>query len=243
MRALELCDVRAGSVARSSVHVGTRAARRPERHDDGGGTLGHGLAVNTRGVGSFRAAYSHVHAGRDADQPEKEHPVEPRRPATVNEDFRDLLAALVEAGVRFLVVGAHAMAVHGVPRATGDLDIWIERSEANASRVLEALARFGAPVASLGLSIADFTRDDHVVQIGVPPRRIDFLTSISGVEFDQAWGAAIQQDVSGVMVRFLGREALVQNKRASGRAKDLADLEALGEASAAQPWRSRGRFL
>lgn len=147
----------------------------------------------------------------------------------MNEDFQDLLAALVETGTRFLVVGAHAMAVHGVPRATGDLDIWIEMSVANASRVWAALNRFGAPVASLGLASEDFTRADQVVQIGLPPRRIDILTSISGIDFDEAWPSAVTQDVAGVPVPFLGRAALVQNKRASGRAKDIADLEALGE--------------
>lgn len=147
----------------------------------------------------------------------------------VNEDFRDLLRALLEAGARFLVVGAHAMAVHGVPRATGDLDVWIAVDPGNADRVVQALARFGAPLAAIGISRADFLREDQVVQIGLPPRRIDVLTSISGVDFEAAWVGRVTQEVAGMAVPFLGRPALVANKRASGRAKDRADLEALGE--------------
>jgi hypothetical protein len=149
----------------------------------------------------------------------------------VNEDFRDLLRALVEAGARFLVVGAHAMAVHGVPRATGDLDVWIAVDPDNADRVTQALARFGAPLGAMGISRADFLRPDQVVQIGLPPRRIDVLTSISGVGFEDAWSGRVTHEVEGLAIPFVGRDALVRNKRASRRAKDLADLEALGETS------------
>jgi hypothetical protein len=147
----------------------------------------------------------------------------------VNEDFCDLLAALLAAEARFLVVGAHAMAVHGVPRATGDLDVWIAADPVNADRVWSALLRFGAPVAAVGVSREDLTRPDLVVQIGLPPRRIDILTSISGVGFDEAWTARVTHEVGGIRVPFLGRADLVRNKRASGRTKDQADLEALGE--------------
>ena len=147
----------------------------------------------------------------------------------MNDDFRDLLAALLEAGARFLVVGAHAMAVHGVPRATGDLDVWIAADEANAQRVWDALLRFGAPVAAMGVRREDLTRADAVVQIGLPPRRIDLLTAITGVGFDEAWPARVTHQVAGLAIPFLGRAELVRNKRATGRAKDLADLEALGE--------------
>lgn len=148
----------------------------------------------------------------------------------MNEDFKDLLAALLGAEARFLVVGAHAMAVHGVPRATGDLDVWVARDAPNVERVWSALTRFGAPVAAMGVSRGDLTRPDMVVQIGLPPRRIDVLTSISGVEFDEAWPGRVTHELDGLSVPFLGRAALVCNKRASGRAKDQADLEALGEA-------------
>jgi hypothetical protein len=147
----------------------------------------------------------------------------------VNEDFRDLLAALLEAGARFLVVGAHALAVHGVPRATGDLDVWIAADGENADRVWAALMRFGAPAAALGLSRDDFMRPDQVVQIGLPPRRIDVLTSISGVGFEEAWPDRVTHTVASLAVPFIGRAALVRNKRATGRTKDRADLEALGE--------------
>ena len=109
----------------------------------------------------------------------------------MNDDFRDLLRALLEAGARFLVVGA--------------------------------------PLAAMGVSRADFLREDQVVQIGLPPRRIDLLTSISGVRFEDAWPGRVTHEVAGMVVPFLGRASLVANKRASGRAKDLADLEALGE--------------
>lgn len=147
----------------------------------------------------------------------------------MNQDFLDLLGSLLQAGARFLVVGAHAMAVHGVPRATGDLDVWIARDHENADRVFGALARFGAPVAALGVSRDDLLRENQVLQVGLPPRRIDVLTSISGVSFDEAYPDRVAREVGGLSIPFLGRAALVRNKRASGRTKDLADLEALGE--------------
>jgi hypothetical protein len=147
----------------------------------------------------------------------------------VNEDFREILAALLEAGARFLVVGAHALAVHGVPRATGDLDVWVDREGDNADRVWAALVRFGAPLQAVGVSRDDLRRGDEVVQIGLPPRRIDILTSLSGVEFGDAWVERRTHEVSGMAVPFLGRASLVRNKRATGRTRDLADLEALGE--------------
>lgn len=146
----------------------------------------------------------------------------------MNDDFRDLLAALLAAGARFLVVGAHALAVHGVPRATGDLDVWIAADPDNARRVHGALVAFGAPVVAMGVTREDFIRPDQVVQIGLPPRRIDVLTAISGVLFEEAWPERVTHDVQGLAVPFIGRAALVKNKRAAGRAKDVADLEALG---------------
>jgi hypothetical protein len=144
----------------------------------------------------------------------------------VNPDFVDFLAALLAEEARFLVVGAHALAVHGVPRATGDIDVWIERSPENAARVWQA---FGAPAESLGVRQVDFETPDVVVQIGLPPRRIDVLTGVTGLEFDEAWAGRVLHRVGELDVPFLGREALVRNKRASGRFKDLGDLEALGE--------------
>ena len=144
-------------------------------------------------------------------------------------DFRDLLEALLRFQARFLVVGAHAMAVHGVPRATADLDVWVECSPSNARRVWDALAAFGAPLADLRIAESDLSRPDMVAQLGLPPYRVDLLTGISGVTFEEAWEGRVVAEFSGLQVPYLGREALVQNKRATGRLRDLADLEALGE--------------
>lgn len=147
------------------------------------------------------------------------------------DDFRDLLAELVNANARFLVVGAHALGVHGVPRATVDLDIWIDASPANARRVWSALAAFGAPLDDLQMREVDLTRPDVVAQFGMPPYRIDILTAISGVSFAEAWEDRVEAPFVDVRVPFIGRAALIRNKRASGRTKDLADLEALGDAA------------
>lgn len=143
-------------------------------------------------------------------------------------DFRDLLATLNAAGVRFLVVGAHALAAHGVPRVTGDLDVWLEPTETNAARVWEALMQFGAPLTSLGITSADFVQPDQVIQIGLPPYRLDLMTGISGVTFTEAWEDRIAGALFEVPVAFIGREAFIRNKRASGRPKDLEDLRSLG---------------
>lgn len=147
----------------------------------------------------------------------------------MNPDFEDFLRALTETGARFLVVGAHALAAHGVPRATGDMDIWLEASDDNAERVWRALHIFGAPVENLGVTQEDLRKPDIVVQVGLPPRRIDLLTGLSGLVFEEAWQDRLTQSVGGIRVDFLGRSSLLRNKRATGRLKDLADVEALGE--------------
>ena len=147
------------------------------------------------------------------------------------DDWFDALAALLDADARFLVVGAHALAVHGIPRGTQDLDLWIDPTPRNAERVWSGLAAFGAPLEELGIAASDFQKPDTVVQLGLPPRRIDVLTSISGVpDFAAAWSDRVVQPVRGRHIPFIGREALIRNKRATGRTRDLADLEALGEA-------------
>jgi hypothetical protein len=145
----------------------------------------------------------------------------------MNRDFAEMLSELSEAGAEFLIVGAHALAAHGVPRATGDLDIWVRPTAENAARVLTALTVYGAPLADLSLD--DLTKPDTVFQIGVVPCRIDILTGISGVQFAAAWARSIAVDVDGVQVQVIGREDFKTNKRASGRPKDLLDLELLGE--------------
>jgi hypothetical protein len=155
----------------------------------------------------------------------------PTAAARVNQDFLDFLAALLQAKARFLVVGAHALAVHGVPRATGDIDIWIARNPENVERVWRACIEFGVPVQSLNISQADLLQPNMVVQIGLPPRRIDLLTDISGLSFADAWAERFDHSVGVLVIPFLGRTALIQNKRASGRLKDLADVEALENVS------------
>jgi hypothetical protein len=127
----------------------------------------------------------------------------------VNEDYRDILAALVAEETRFLVVGAHALAVHGYPRATVDIDIWVEPSAENADRVWRALAAFGAPLSDLDIARQDFARPDVVAQFGLPPNRIDILTGVSGLTFGRAWSRRIEAPVEGVTVPVLGIEDLV----------------------------------
>ena len=153
----------------------------------------------------------------------------------MTDDWYDMLVAFADGDLRFLVVGAHALAVHGVPRGTQALDVWIDPSPENARRTWAALAVFGAPLDALGITLDDLQRADTVVQLGLPPDRIDVLTGITGIPtFDRAWAERIEHDVRGVRVPFLGRATLVGNKRASGRRKDLADVEALGENPDAQ---------
>lgn len=147
----------------------------------------------------------------------------------MNPDFYDLLAELLGAGARFLVVGAHALAAHGAPRATNDIDVWVHPTSENAERVWSALVNFGAPVAALGVTVDDFRAPDMVVQIGQPPRRIDVMTGISGLaSFEAAWEQRLVGRVGALDVPFLGREDLLTNKRASGRRKDLGDVDLLG---------------
>ncbi len=148
----------------------------------------------------------------------------------MTDDWFDVLVALLAADARMLVVGAHAMAVHGVPRGTQDLDIWIDPTPENAARVWQALAQFGAPLDSLGITQADFDHPGPIVQLGLPPNRIDLLTVLSGLPtFAAAFTRRLEQPVRSQLVPFLSRADLIANKRASGRRKDLADLEALGE--------------
>ena len=143
----------------------------------------------------------------------------------VAEDLRDLLKAFIDHDVQFLIVGGYALAVHGHPRATGDLDVWLECSEANASRAYEALRVFGAPLQDL--RVEDLSTPGTVYQIGLPPVRIDILTRITGVEFEAAWGDRLDTEIDGLRVPVIGREALLANKRALGRTRDLADVEML----------------
>jgi len=143
----------------------------------------------------------------------------------MNRDFAEMLSALSAAGAEYLVVGAYALAAHGRPRATGDLDIWVRPSSDNADKVWAALAGFGAPLSALKKQ--DLTTPGIVFQIGVEPVRIDILTAIDGVDFDGAWTRRIVVDVDGQSVPLLGKDDLIRNKRAAGRPQDLADVAAL----------------
>lgn len=143
----------------------------------------------------------------------------------MNRDFVEMLSALSEANADFLVVGAHALAVHGHPRATGDLDLWIRATPDNAMRVWEALTKFGAPLGELKQE--DLRTPDLVYQIGVPPKRIDLLTSITGVAFEEAWTHRVSSQIGDLTVPVLGKAELIRNKRAVGRPRDLLDASEL----------------
>ena len=143
----------------------------------------------------------------------------------MNQDFLDLLRAFVAAEVRFLVVGAYALGLHGKPRATGDLDVWIDATPDNAARVMHALRAFGAPMAEI--AEADFTRPGVTYQIGLPPRRIDILTELTVLRFAEAWPGRVRGSFAGLDVDFIGLADFLRNKRRTGRLKDLADIEGL----------------
>ena len=143
----------------------------------------------------------------------------------MNQDFRDLSAEFNAQRVEFLIVGAHALAVHGHVSATRDLGIWVRPDPANAQRVLRALKSFGAPTEDL--TVDDFSHPDLIFQIGVPPVRIDMLTAITEVEFQEAWDARVMTRFVDQEVGAISRVHLIRNKRASGRTQDLADLESL----------------
>ncbi|MEJ7727839.1 MAG: DUF6036 family nucleotidyltransferase [Polyangiaceae bacterium] len=144
----------------------------------------------------------------------------------MNDDFLDLLSALNAAEAEFLVIGAYAVGVHGRPRATKDLDVWVAANPRNAARVLSALLHFGAPLGDL--SAADLEQPGTGFKMGIPPRRIDVLTQISGVVFADAWPRRIEAIFApGVRCAVIGIDDLIANKRAAGRPQDLADVAAL----------------
>ncbi len=140
----------------------------------------------------------------------------------MNRDFAEMLSALCDAGADFLIVGAHALAAHGTPRATGALDLWVRPTPSNAERDWAALRAFGAPLHDL--TPDDLAMPGIVFQIGLPPCRIDILTEISGVDFDPAFRRRMTLEVEGRALPFLSRDDLIANKRAAGRPKDLAEV-------------------
>jgi predicted nucleotidyltransferase len=145
----------------------------------------------------------------------------------VQKDFKEFLALLNEHEVKFIIVGGYALAYHGAPRFTGDIDVFIKSDKENAERMLKSLEEFG--FGSLDISIEDFLQPDNIIQLGVPPVRIDLITSISGVTWEEANASKEKGLFGDVTVSFIGKEQFINNKRASGRKKDIADLESLGE--------------
>ena len=143
----------------------------------------------------------------------------------LNNDYKDILLALSERKVKFLLVGAYAMAVHGYPRSTMDIDLWVMPNPENASAILQALEDFGAPTGEL--STEDLQKKDIIFQIGVAPRRIDILTSVDGLEFEDAFARSQTIEIEGIPVHVLSVADIIINKRSTGRTKDLADAEAL----------------
>ncbi len=145
----------------------------------------------------------------------------------IQSDFKDLLKLLNAHKVKYLIVGGYALAFYGAPRMTGDLDILVKPDSENAGRVLQALEDFGFK--SLDIKPQDFTQPDKILQLGVPPVRVDILTSLTGVSWEDAVKGSVSGTYGETAVRFLGREQFIINKRSVGRKRDLADLEALGE--------------
>jgi hypothetical protein len=145
----------------------------------------------------------------------------------LNLDFRDMLSALSAEGVDYMIVGAYAMAAHGRPRATGDMDVLVRPSPENAARVMRALNRFGAPL--MDLTEKDLATPGTVFQIGLPPRRIDIMNEIDGVTFEEVWEGRVTREIEGLSLPVISRQHLLRNKRIAGRPKDQADAAWLEE--------------
>ena len=140
----------------------------------------------------------------------------------LNQDYREMLSCLIEEKADFLIVGAYALAAHGNPRATGDIDVWVNNNSENGKKVITALAKFGAPIANL--SLEDFINTDTIIQIGVVPCRIDIVTGIDGIGFTEAWGNKAEVEVDGLKLFILSKADLLKNKLAANRDKDQSDI-------------------
>jgi hypothetical protein len=143
----------------------------------------------------------------------------------LQKDLKEFIALLNSHGVDYLIVGGHAVAFHGFPRYTGDFDFFVRMSEDNATALLRVLAAFG--FGDLGVERHTFLEPNQVLQLGRPPNRIDLLTTISGVDFDEAWARRVPAELDSLAVSFIGKEELLRNKRAAGRPKDLGDVSKL----------------
>ena len=145
----------------------------------------------------------------------------------LNNDYKEMLQSLLDNNVRFLIVGAYALAAYGYPRATGDFDIWVEATIENSKKILSSLSHFGAPIADL--TEQTFAEKGIVFQIGVAPRRIDLITHIDGVDFNEAYISKESIDIELLKVPFISKENLIKNKKATGRDKDILDVKYLEE--------------
>ncbi|NQW59888.1 hypothetical protein HQ459_03815 [bacterium] len=145
----------------------------------------------------------------------------------LDKDFNEFVELFIAHDVQFLIIGGYALAAHGFPRATGDLDAWVWASDTNAAKIITALDAFG--FANVGISVSDFLREDSVVQLGYPPYRIDILTSIDGLEFAEAWASRVMVRINNMDVPFISRDDLITNKTAVGRPQDIADVQRLTE--------------
>jgi len=143
----------------------------------------------------------------------------------LSKDFKEFIELLNGHNVRYLVVGGYAVAFHGYPRYTKDLDVWIELSPENADKLIKALEEFG--FGSLGLNPEDFLESDQIIQLGYPPNRIDILTSLKEIKFEDCYKARVEVDIKGLKINFIDLQNLKHNKRATGRPQDLADAENL----------------
>ena len=144
-------------------------------------------------------------------------------------DFNEFLQLLNSHKVRYLIIGGYAVAFHGHPRFTKDLDVWLDASVANAKRVIAALNEFG--FASMGMTVEDFVQSDKIIQLGFPPVRIDLLIGIRSLSFRKAYANRVVADSNGVAVNFISLEGLLESKRKAGRPQDIADIEQLGSPS------------
>jgi hypothetical protein len=142
-----------------------------------------------------------------------------------SQDFKEFVELLIKHNVEYLIVGGYAVGVHGHPRYTGDLDIWLHPTSENAVKILSCVNEFG--FTSFGLKTDDFTKEGNIIQLGYPPLRIDLLTSIDGVTFYECYQNKIQVDIEGLLVNFIGYNDLLKNKKESGRLRDLDDIDNL----------------
>ena len=143
----------------------------------------------------------------------------------LSRDFKEFIESLNASNVRYLVVGGYAVALHGYVRYTKDLDVWIEPKLQNANNVLSALTAFG--FGSLDITADDFLEEGNIIQLGYPPNRIDLITSLKGLMFENCYPERVQVEIQGVLIDFIDIENLKTNKKATGRPQDLADLENL----------------